>query len=65
MLIYVCVFALLLFAFMWMVESLNRRQTRDREECRRRLRSRLSSVKWEEPTDSADEPLTLGDWEDG
>lgn len=64
MLIYLCVFAFLLFAFMWMVEALNKRQARDRAECRRRLRARLSSVKWDEPTNSADEPLALRDWED-
>lgn len=63
MLIYVCMAAFLLFAFMWMIEALEKRQERDRKKTRRQLKSKLSSVTWDEATDSDQEPLTLRDWE--
>ena len=64
MLIYVCMAAFLLFAFMWMIEALEKRQARDRKKARRRLKSELSNVTWDEATDFDEEPLTLRDWDE-
>ena len=51
MLMWLCIFAFLLFGFIWMAEALQRQWRRDRKKCRQLLKSRLYSVKWEEEID--------------
>ena len=63
MLMWLSISAILLYAFIWMAEALEKRQERDRKKTRRQLKSKLSSVTWDEATDSDQEPLHLRDWE--
>jgi hypothetical protein len=63
MIIYVCLAAFVLFAFMWMVEAMEQRQARNQRQIRRRLRSALYNVRWEEDANGGEAPPLLRDWD--